>query len=67
MQHGQNFSNLIPKKTAAARLGVSVRTLERQIEAGTGPATARIGSRLLIPEDALAAWVQARIKQPKAA
>jgi excisionase family DNA binding protein len=67
MQPGQNLPNLLPKKTAAARLGISVRTLERQIDAGTGPAIARIGSRILFPEDALAAWVSARIEQPRAA
>lgn len=66
MQPG-SFPNLLPKKTAAARLGISVRTLERQIDAGTGPAIARIGSRILFPEDALAAWVSARTEQPRAA
>jgi excisionase family DNA binding protein len=67
MQNGQNFSSLIPKKIAANRLGISVRTLERQIEAGNGPALVRIGSRVLIPEDALVIWIQARTVQPKAA
>jgi excisionase family DNA binding protein len=66
MQPGQ-FSNLIPKPEASRRLGISVRTLERQIEAGDGPAIVRIGSRVLIPEAALAAWVAARIEQPRAA
>jgi len=61
------FPKLLTKKDAAKRLSVSVRTLERQIENGTGPAIARIGGRVLLPEDALAAWVSARIEQPAAA
>jgi excisionase family DNA binding protein len=66
MQPGQ-FFNLIPKPEAARRLGISVRTLERRIEAEDGPAIVRIGSRVLIPEDSLAAWVSSRTEQPRAA
>lgn len=66
MQPG-SFSHLIPKPEVAKRLGISVRTLERQIEAGDGPAIVRIGSRVLIPESALVAWVSARTEQPRAA
>lgn len=65
--HPPATSNLLPKPEAARRLAISVRTLERQIDAGTGPAVTRIGSRVLIPEDALAAWVAARTEQPRAA
>ncbi|MEE3502638.1 helix-turn-helix domain-containing protein [Acidiphilium acidophilum] len=62
-----SFSTLLPKKDASRRLGISVRTLERQIEAGDGPAIVRIGSRILIPEAELAAWVAARTEQRRAA
>lgn len=65
--HSATSINLIPKPEVAKRLGISIRTLERQIEAGDGPAIVRIGSRILFPEDALAAWVAARTKQPRAA
>lgn len=62
-----SFSRLLAKKDTARRLGISIRTLERQIEAGDGPAIVRIGSRILFPEDALAAWVAAHTEQPHAA
>jgi excisionase family DNA binding protein len=67
MQNGSNSITLLSKKDAAARLNVSSRTLDRHIEAGVGPAVVRIGSRVLIPADALAAWVAERIEHPRAA
>ncbi len=67
MQTDSRSVTLLSKKDASARLGVSSRTLDRHIEAGDGPAIVRIGSRVLIPESALAAWVSARTEQPRAA
>ncbi|MGC9271757.1 helix-turn-helix transcriptional regulator [Acidiphilium sp.] len=67
MQNGSPSITLLSKKDASARLGVSSRTLDRHIEAGDGPAIVRIGSRVLIPESALADWVSSRIEHPRAA
>ena len=58
------MSNLLTKLEAAKRINVSVRTLERLIDRGEGPPLARIGSRVLVPENHLAAWIEAHIEQP---
>ena len=44
---------------AAHVAGVSRRKLERLIEAGRGPATYRLGSRIRVLRRVLTAWVEA--------
>ena len=46
---------LMTRTEAAARLRVSVRTLDKRIAGGTGPAETRVGRRVLISEAALTA------------
>lgn len=64
---GQTPQILLAKKTAAARCGVSVRTLERLIDRGDGPPVTRLGGRVLIPETGLAAWIAANTRQHRQA
>jgi excisionase family DNA binding protein len=48
---------LMTKREAAAHARVSERTFDRVLASGNGPATTRIGTRVLIREDNLNAWI----------
>ena len=54
----QMSHTLLTKREAAARLRVSERTLDRALASGTGPTVTRIGSRVMIREDHLDAWIE---------
>lgn len=51
-------------REAAEIAQVHERTLQRQIEAGTGPTLTRIGKRILIRESDLKRWLD-RCRQPR--
>ena len=55
---------LMTRTEAAARLRVSVRTLDKRIAGGTGPAETRVGRRVLISEAALTAWIETQTTAP---
>ena len=50
---------LIDAKVAAHRLGVSIRTLRRLIDAGNGPRPIRVGRCLRWRSDQHTAWISA--------
>jgi excisionase family DNA binding protein len=51
---------LLSRNTVAARLGISIRTLERLLAAGEGPAFLRVGRRILFRDDLLIDWIASR-------
>jgi predicted DNA-binding transcriptional regulator AlpA len=55
-------SNLLSEREAAARVGLSPRTLENYRTSGTGPAFCKLGRRVLYRPADLDAWIAARVR-----
>jgi predicted DNA-binding transcriptional regulator AlpA len=55
-------TNLLSQREAAARLGLSPRTLERNRATGDGPAFIKLGARVLYRPEDLATWITSRIR-----
>jgi predicted DNA-binding transcriptional regulator AlpA len=55
-------TNLLSQREAAARLGLSPRTLERTRASGDGPAFCKIGRRVLYRPEDIAAWLATRVR-----
>lgn len=51
---------LLTQQAAAARLGISVRTLQKVLADPTGPPTVALGSRRFLPAADLDAWLEGR-------
>jgi predicted DNA-binding transcriptional regulator AlpA len=55
-------SNLLSEREAAARVGLSPRTLEGYRTDGNGPAFVRLGRRVLYRPADLDAWITSHIR-----
>jgi predicted DNA-binding transcriptional regulator AlpA len=55
-------TNLLSEREAAARCGLSPRTLEGYRTSGTGPAFCKLGRRVLYQPSALDAWIASRLR-----
>lgn len=55
----RDLETLLNQRQAAAKLGLSVRTMERHRVAGTGPRYIRMGRLVRFRPSDLAAWVDA--------
>ena len=51
-----DFTRIITLSEAAARTGVSVRTLQKHVKAGTAPAHAKVGREVLFDRDEVLRW-----------
>lgn len=60
MQSHLTTPKMLTPVEAAARAGISRRSLDSHIARGTGPDVTRIGRRVLIREDRLAAWIESQ-------
>jgi excisionase family DNA binding protein len=58
-----NHAQLLSMNTAAEILGISRRHLAFMLARGDGPPVVRLGSRVLIRPDSLAAWLDQREQQ----
>ena len=56
---------LLTKDEVAKRTHISRRYLERRIADGTGPETLVVGRRVLVREDAFAAWIEGLAAQQR--
>lgn len=54
-----DLARLINAKEAAERLGVSIRTLRRLVDAGNGPTPIRVGRCLRWRLDTVTDWIRA--------
>jgi hypothetical protein len=52
--------DLLTTTQAAARCGITERTLSAYWRAGTGPVRTRVGGKVFVAEQALADWLTAR-------
>jgi excisionase family DNA binding protein len=52
------MTTLLTKQEAAQKLRISLRTLDRHVEAKAGPPVTKIGSRILFSAEGLEDWIR---------